>query len=97
MSSNFFVGPIYREKIGPTEGVFISSPDYMRRVFALEGRHPQHIIPDAWKLYNEIHGQKRGLLFMYGSKCSCRQSIVENELTRNFVGMEKNGTNLGKS
>lgn len=62
--SFFWSGPIYREKIGPVSGVFISDGDYMRKIYSLEGKYPKHIIPEAWMIYNEIYECKRGLLFM---------------------------------
>lgn len=59
-------GPIYREQIGPVRAVFVNSPEEFRRIFQrLEGPMPQHFLPEAWKLYNEIRAQRRGLLFMY--------------------------------
>lgn len=57
-------GPIYREKIGPVSGVFVADGDYMRKIFASEGQYPKHIVPEAWLVYNQIYGCKRGLLFM---------------------------------
>lgn len=60
------LGPVYREQIGPVRAVFVNSPDEFRRVLIeLEGPMPQHFLPEAWMLYNEIRAQSRGLLFMY--------------------------------
>lgn len=59
------LGPIFREPLGPVDGVFISSPDLIRQIFLYEGKYPKHPLPDAWLLYNEIHNCKRGLFFMY--------------------------------
>lgn len=59
------LGPVYREQIGPVRGVFVNSPEEFRKVFLkLEGSMPQHFLPEAWTLYNEIRSQRRGLLFM---------------------------------
>lgn len=59
------LGPVFREQIGPLWAVFVNSPDEFRRIFVrLEGPTPQHFLPEAWRLYNEIRTQRRGLLFM---------------------------------
>ncbi|KAK6637987.1 hypothetical protein RUM44_008411 [Polyplax serrata] len=62
------LGHIYREKIGPVSGVFISDGNYMRKIFALEGKYPRHIVPEAWLLYNATYNCRRGLLFMDGEE-----------------------------
>ena len=58
------LGPVFRDKIGPVQAVFVSDPTEMRRVFTLEGKYPVHHLPDPWVLYNNIYGSKRGLFFM---------------------------------
>lgn len=64
------LGPVYREQIGPVRAVFVNSPDEYRKILIdLAGPMPQHFLPESWKLYNEIRGQDRGLLFMY-VRCS---------------------------
>lgn len=60
------LGPVYREQIGPVRAVFVNSPDEYRKILIdLAGPTPQHFLPEAWQLYNEIRQQYRGLLFMY--------------------------------
>ncbi|XP_011647591.1 cytochrome P450 315a1, mitochondrial, partial [Pogonomyrmex barbatus] len=63
------LGPVFRDYIGPLRAVFVNSPDEYRKIFLqLEGPMPQHFLPEAWKLYNEIRKQHRGLLFMDGDE-----------------------------
>lgn len=62
------LGPIFRERLGPVEAVFIMAPDLIRDVFQYEGKYPQHPLPEAWNLYNRIHNCKRGLFFMDGEE-----------------------------
>ncbi|KMQ90601.1 cytochrome p450 315a1 [Lasius niger] len=63
------LGPVFREKIGPLWIVFVNSPDEFRRIFLrLEGPTPQNFVPEAWRLYNEMRAQRRGLLFMNGDE-----------------------------
>lgn len=58
------LGSIFREPVGSTEVIFLSSPEMMREMFLYEGKYPKHPLPDAWTLYNKIHDCKRGLFFM---------------------------------
>lgn len=57
-------GSVFREKLGPVDAIWISDPLDMKLLFAQEGKYPQHILPDAWLLYNDTYGQQRGLYFM---------------------------------
>lgn len=58
------LGSVYREAIGPVEALFVADPTEMLRVFQREGKYPRHLLPDAWQLYNQLYGCKRGLFFM---------------------------------
>lgn len=58
------LGGIFRERFGGADLLFVSDPDIVRQVFAAEGPHPQHFIPEAWTLYNQDRGVSRGLFFM---------------------------------
>lgn len=58
------LGPIYREKLGKLDAVYIFDPQDVQRVFMREGRHPRHVIPEAWLLHREITDKPRGLFFM---------------------------------
>lgn len=58
------LGPVFLEHIGPVAAVFVADANEMRRVFALEGRYPKHLLPEPWILYNQTYGCKRGLFFM---------------------------------
>ena len=58
------LGPIYREKLGKLDAVFIFDPQDVQRVFMREGRHPRHVVPEAWLLHQEISDKPRGLFFM---------------------------------
>ncbi|XP_043787940.1 cytochrome P450 315a1, mitochondrial isoform X1 [Apis laboriosa] len=62
------LGPVYKERIGPTTAIFVNSIHEFRRIFRLEGSTPKHFLPEAWTLYNEIRKCRRGLLFMNGEE-----------------------------
>lgn len=57
-------GNIFRIRIESIDAVFISSADYMRTMFAFEGKYPKHPIPPAWLYFNQKFNVQRGLLFM---------------------------------
>lgn len=57
-------GTVFREKLGPVDGIWISDPLDMKLLFGQEGKFPKHILPEAWLLYNDTYGQQRGLYFM---------------------------------
>lgn len=72
------LGPIFREPLGPIDGVFLSAPDLMRKMFLYEGKYPNHPLPDSWNLYNSVHNCKRGLLFMYDRVIAVKYMIPSN-------------------
>ncbi|XP_014231427.1 cytochrome P450 315a1, mitochondrial [Trichogramma pretiosum] len=61
-------GSCFRGRVGPTQALFVAGSDDIREVFRLEGATPQHFLPEAWSLYNQLRGRKRGLLFMEGQE-----------------------------
>ncbi|EEB14725.1 cytochrome P450, putative [Pediculus humanus corporis] len=81
------LGPIYREKLGPVSAIFVSDGDYMRKIFALEGKYPKHIIPESWMLYNEKYNCKRGLLFMENEEWFNYRKIMNNSMLK--IGEDK--------
>ena len=58
------LGPIYKEKLGPTECIFLADPNMIRQVYQNEGKYPKHLVPEAWLIFNQVKGIKRGLFFM---------------------------------
>lgn len=58
------LGPIYSEKLGDVDGVFVADSGLIQQVYANEGKYPQHMVPEAWTIYNQKNGIKRGLFFM---------------------------------
>ncbi|GAV03877.1 hypothetical protein RvY_14246 [Ramazzottius varieornatus] len=74
------LGPIYREKLGKLEAVYIFDPQDVQRVFMREGRHPRHVIPEAWLLHREITDKPRGLFFMDGEEWLSRRRVINQLL-----------------
>ncbi|XP_022667995.1 cytochrome P450 315a1, mitochondrial-like isoform X1 [Varroa destructor] len=70
------LGPIYTEKLGDVESVFVADSGLIQQVYANEGKYPQHMVPEAWTIYNEKKGIKRGLFFMEGPEWQeCRRAL----------------------
>ncbi|GAB0094642.1 Cytochrome P450 315a1, mitochondrial [Sergentomyia squamirostris] len=74
------LGPIFRERVGPLECLFVSDPDAIREIFLHEGKFPRHPIPDAWRLYERKYQNKRGLLFMDGKDWLYHRKIMNSIL-----------------
>ncbi|XP_046915997.2 cytochrome P450 315a1, mitochondrial [Dermatophagoides farinae] len=70
------LGPIYREKLGNVEAVFIADANLVQQVYKHEGKYPQHMVPEPWIIYNQNKGIKRGLFFMEGEEWSIRRSAL---------------------
>lgn len=60
------LGPIFRNKLGSKELVFLADSKLMQYVMAHEGQHPHHTVPEAWLYYNQIKNLQRGLFFQTG-------------------------------
>ncbi|KAF8787483.1 cytochrome P450 315a1, mitochondrial-like [Argiope bruennichi] len=73
-------GPIFREKIGSLDVVVISDEDHINRVYSAEGRHPIHMVPEAWVKYNEKRGIERGLFFMDGENWRSKRMMLNPAL-----------------
>ncbi|XP_045131453.1 cytochrome P450 315a1, mitochondrial-like isoform X2 [Portunus trituberculatus] len=76
------LGGVFKEKMFGMEMVYVSEPDTIREVFAAEGEHPQHYIPEAWLLYNKDRQMQRGLFFMDGEEWRKHRTIMNRRLLR---------------
>lgn len=83
------LGPVFREKLGGNiDLVFISDPLLIRTLFLnLEGKYPEHILPDPWVLYENLYGSKRGLFFMHGEEWLKNRRVMNKHLMKE--GCEK--------
>ncbi|KAG1701333.1 Cytochrome P450 315a1, mitochondrial [Nymphon striatum] len=76
------LGPIYKEKVGSDEIVFVADKDLIQTVYKNEGKYPVHMVPEPWIMYNEMTGNKRGLFFMDGELWSQRRQNLNNTFLR---------------
>lgn len=64
------LGPIFKERLGPQELVFLADTKMIQTAIANEGPRPHHSVPEAWLFYNKLKGIKRGLFFQTGESWS---------------------------
>nr|QZM07454.1 cytochrome P450 monooxygenase CYP315A1 [Lasioderma serricorne] len=88
------LGNIFKDKIGPINAVFTSDPSVMRSVFAQEGKYPTHVLPDAWRLYNDLHGCSRGLFFMDGEEWLHFRRIMNGLLLKGDLSYIERGCEI---
>ncbi|XP_046449111.1 cytochrome P450 315a1, mitochondrial-like [Daphnia pulex] len=62
------LGPIFREKLGHVEAVWLADPALYQQVFQKEGTCPRPMLPEPWLILNKKHAYKRGLFFMQGEE-----------------------------
>ncbi|RWS29023.1 cytochrome P450 315a1-like protein [Leptotrombidium deliense] len=73
------LGPIFKDRtsvLNSTDIVFIADNKMMQSVYVNEGKHPMHLVPESWTLYNHLKNVRRGLFFMDGSEWSHLRAIL---------------------
>ena len=58
------LGGLFVENIQGTEVVFVADSGLIRDVIHRDAACPQFLVPQAWTVFNQIHGCQRGLFFM---------------------------------
>lgn len=81
------LGPIFRDKIGPIQAVFVSDAECMRKTFSQEGKYPKHMLPEGWTVYNQMYGCSRGLFFMDGEEWLQYRKIMNKLLLKGDLGL----------
>lgn len=78
------LGSIFKEQLdGKTDLVFISDPAIIKTLFLNhEGKHPMHILPEPWVLYEKLKGSRRGLFFMNGEEWLENRRIINKYLLK---------------
>lgn len=62
------LGPIFRDRIGPIDAIFVSDPNLIRSLYRQEGKYPVHVLPEPWLIYNKKFNCSRGIFFMNGKE-----------------------------
>ncbi|GAB6030307.1 hypothetical protein CHUAL_005980 [Chamberlinius hualienensis] len=78
------LGPIYTEKLGVIEAVFVGDSQLIHHIYRNEGKYPRHLVPEAWIIYNQITNNKRGLFFMDGTEWFDTRKTLNSVFLRAF-------------
>ena len=55
-------GPIYKDRLGNLDMVYLQDADAIEKVHRIEGKYPQRITVDAWVKWREQRGLAKGIL-----------------------------------
>ena len=58
------LGGMFVENIQGAEVVFVADSELIRDVIHRDAACPQFLVPQAWTVFNQMHGCQRGLFFM---------------------------------
>ncbi|EHB11875.1 Cholesterol side-chain cleavage enzyme, mitochondrial [Heterocephalus glaber] len=83
-------GPIYREKLGNIESVYIMDPEDAALLFKCEGPHPERYLIPPWVAYHQYYQRPVGVLLKKSEawkkdRVVLNQEVMALESIRNFV------------
>lgn len=85
------LGPIFREKLGSTELIFLSDTRFIRHVLANEGPYPNQVIPECWAHFNKVNNIERGMFFLQGEPWLKLRKTFNKILLGNHVSQYSKG------
>ncbi|XP_053450462.1 cholesterol side-chain cleavage enzyme, mitochondrial [Nycticebus coucang] len=83
-------GPIFREKLGPIESVFIIDPEDVALLFKSEGPRPERYLIPPWVAYHEYYQRPVGVLLKKSEawkrdRVALNQEVMAPETIKNFL------------
>ncbi|KAK7798574.1 hypothetical protein U0070_016399 [Myodes glareolus] len=83
-------GPIYREKLGNMESVYILDPEDAELLFLREGPYPERYVLRSWLAYHEYYQKPMGILFKKSEawkkdRILLNQEVMSRDTIKNFV------------
>lgn len=83
-------GPIYREKLGNLESVYIMDPEDVALLFKSEGPSPERFLIPPWVAYHEYYRKPVGVLLKKSEawkrdRVALNQEMMAPDAVRNFV------------
>ncbi|XP_020021213.1 cholesterol side-chain cleavage enzyme, mitochondrial [Castor canadensis] len=83
-------GPIYREKLGSVESVYIMDPEDAALLFKAEGPIPERYLIPPWVAYHQYYQKPVGVLLKTSEdwkkdRVTLNQEVMSPEATKNFV------------
>ncbi|XP_072258239.1 cholesterol side-chain cleavage enzyme, mitochondrial [Pyxicephalus adspersus] len=73
-------GPIYRERLGTYDSVFIQRPEDAATLFQVEGIHPERLRIQPWYEYRDYRNKKYGVLLKSGEDWRCQRLTLNREV-----------------
>ncbi|XP_011380365.1 cholesterol side-chain cleavage enzyme, mitochondrial isoform X2 [Pteropus vampyrus] len=85
-------GPIYREKLGTMESVFIVDPEDIAILFKYEGSTPERYFIPPWVAYHQHYQRPIGVLFKKSGawkkdRLALNPEVMAPEAMKNFVSL----------
>ncbi|XP_077329959.1 cholesterol side-chain cleavage enzyme, mitochondrial [Lithobates pipiens] len=81
-------GPIYREKLGTYDSVYIQRPEDAAILFQVEGIHPERLRIQPWFEYRDYRKKKYGVLLKSGEDWRCHRLTLNREVL-SVAGMNR--------
>uniref|UniRef100_A0A8I3QRZ9 Cholesterol side-chain cleavage enzyme, mitochondrial n=2 Tax=Canis lupus familiaris TaxID=9615 RepID=A0A8I3QRZ9_CANLF len=83
-------GPIYREKLGSVESVYIIDPEDVALLFKFEGPTPERFCIPPWVAYHQYHQRPVGVLLKKSGawkkdRLALNQEVMAPEAIKNFI------------
>ncbi|XP_008542167.1 cholesterol side-chain cleavage enzyme, mitochondrial isoform X1 [Equus przewalskii] len=83
-------GPIYREKLGNVESVYIVDPEDVALLFKFEGPHPERFLIPPWTAYHQYFQKPVGVLFKSSDawkkdRLALNPEVMALESIKNFI------------
>ncbi|XP_076979919.1 cholesterol side-chain cleavage enzyme, mitochondrial [Tamandua tetradactyla] len=83
-------GPIYREKLGTLDSIFIIDPEDVAILFNSEGPNPERYLVPPWIAYHQHYNRPIGVLFKNSrawkkDRVALNQEVMALEAIQNFV------------
>ncbi|KAM7158493.1 cholesterol side-chain cleavage enzyme, mitochondrial isoform 1-T1 [Molossus nigricans] len=83
-------GPIYREKLGNMESVFIIDPEDVALLFKFEGSTPERYCIPPWVAYHQHYQRPIGVLFKKSAawkkdRLALNQEVMSPDAMKNFI------------
>uniref|UniRef100_U3EDR8 Cholesterol side-chain cleavage enzyme, mitochondrial n=2 Tax=Callithrix jacchus TaxID=9483 RepID=U3EDR8_CALJA len=83
-------GPIYREKLGNVESVYVIDPEDVALLFKYEGPSPERFLIPPWVAYHQYYQRPVGVLLKKSAawkrdRLALNQEVMVPETTKNFV------------